>query len=1606
MRRNMVSGSAVRRRLVGAMMRLALTIACLGGLLFFPRPPVDAAWVNSLDDVVADDGVCTLREAITAANTNTPSGSSSGECSAGFTGHDYVSLGAGTYTLSIVGARENNNASGDLDVKERMTISGVGADRTIIDAGDIDRVMQVHLGVILILEDLTIMNGTSPRGADSIGYGASSGSPGGGIHNNNGELTLRRCKVLYNIAGSGGTGDSDYGGAGGNGGGIASEGGTLTVEDTTVAYNYSGHGGGDAGYSGDGGDGGRGGGIYTTGDTVLTRSAIHNNHTGTGGSNASSGGSSGDGGFGGGIYASETMNVLNTTVSSNVTGNGYGGTEGMGGMGGGIANAGALTLQQATVVNNVTGDGFLAGGGGGLYGFGSSVNNAQNTIIANNLLGLAVGASPTGPDCYTYNPSTLASLGYNLIENTTGCPITGDATGNLYGADPALTSLADNSGPTLTHALGLSSPAADHIAAGASGCGSVFTTDQRGQLRPAGGSCDVGAIEMQASETVAEAAGLAEGDTYVLSSVLAAITRNIGSGDPLTITVSRQEEPPIATASATDGYRRIPAQWHITAGGDSYNVDLGLCYTDDEAIGLDETTLDIYRWDAYEGVWVDRDGTLDTTNNCITATGVTTFSTWMLGAIATPVYVDVEATGDDDGSSWDDAFTDLQEALGAAVYGDEIWVAEGMYTPTDGSDRDVAFAMVPGVGVYGGFAGIETDRGERDWVTNVITLSGDIGTVGNNGDNSYHVVVAGSSVTETATLDGFVVSGGNAAYDTMDRGGGIYVTGGDPIIRNCTVASNRANYYGGGMAVDSAGGPIVANTTFMNNSAAAYGGGMANLGSSTSKVVNVRFLGNAGTYGGGGALSFQSSPTYINTIFSGNSTSVGQGGGVYNWSATAQFRNVTFSRNHASNRGGGMSNLGSSPSVINGIFWDNSAGVSSPEIYPGGLYEAVTYSIVEGAYTGTGNLNADPAFIDADGADDVAGTLDDDLTLSPGSPAIDAGSNSAVPADVADLDADEDFGEATPLDLARTPRLTDEPEPDTGEGTAPLVDIGAYEKQRTCWVRLNDDATDYTMVQDAVDASTAPDDIVKVAGMCGGVWERDGLMQTLMVTKTLTVRGGYTPTFAGPPDPVVNPTTLTAAGGGRVIVIEGSISPVIEGLRITGGDAEGQGGAGDDDGGGGVAVLTATATISNCWVFGNVGELGGGVLLGGSSALTNNEIYENVALDGGGVATGMCDPTLTGNSIHHNEADASGGGLNVYQTGGTISENTIEENDADRGGGIYVLYSDGAITGNDILSNTAGTDDGGGLYVDNSAITLSDNTIRGNVADDGSAGGVKLEGEGTDDATAADNEIAHNEANWVGAGVFINDSHPAVIDNWIHHNTGNEGSGITVQDSESLISGNTIEHNSANWRSGALAYFYSGGTLSANVIRDNDARWQAGAIRLADSDPTLANNVVIDNEVTDGGNSGILIESSMPTFLHNTIAGNTSGSGYGLYLQSGGSVVTLTNNIVATQTTGIRVEGGGSVLVDGALWYGNVDNTDGDGTITVLNETVGDPLFASDGYHLMEGSAAIDAGVVTDVTTDVDGYPRPQGSGFDIGADEYAQSYYMIFLPLVIRSAP
>ena len=368
------------------------------------------------------------------------------------------------------------------------------------------------------------------------------------------------------------------------------------------------------------------------------------------------------------------------------------------------------------------------------------------------------------------------------------------------------------------------------------------------------------------------------------------------------------------------------------------------------------------------------------------------------------IYVNDTAVGDDDGTSWDDAFTNLQNALYVAEAGDEIWVAEGVYRPVwrthADEPRSATFCIASGVSVFGGFpepggssAPGMADRTPKTYVTQ---LSGDIGAAGDSSDNAYHVVALGQSndsiglgYASDTTVDGVEISGGNAdgvGY-YRDWGGGLFALQCDSsnAILNCAFTDNAA-VHGAGMAQVGSSVPL-GDCRFTDNvsSGVGNGGGGLSLNSSSPLVNACLFLGNNG--GNGGAVATNnSSATFVNCVVSGNDATYGAaleatGGHV-------RLANCTVVGNDSAPTAG-FSNAGlhfsGSLTVANCIVRDNTPAQMGN---PGGGTPAVSYSCVEGGYAGDGNLDEDPMFLNA-----VAG----DFHLRPGSPCRDSGSNDAIP---------------------------------------------------------------------------------------------------------------------------------------------------------------------------------------------------------------------------------------------------------------------------------------------------------------------------------------------------------------------------------------------------------------------------------------------------------------------------------------------------------------------------------------------------------------------------------------------------------------------------------
>jgi len=466
--------------------------------------------VDTITDSIADDGQCSLREAILSANSDIATGG----CAAG-NGADTIGFASSLpqpaiFTLTLIGANEDAAATGDLDIASVIMIQGPGQDQMIVDGNGTDRVFDVLSGTNLTVSGVTVRNGNPGAGAEGSGIRSAArltisdslitSNQGNGVTNNGGTTALTNVNVLNN------TGYGVY----------------NLVQGTLV-------------YTGGEVSGNQKGGVYNTVATATLTGISVINNTGAGGiANVGSatsrltvmnslvkGNSSATNG--GGIRSDGVQNVAdirNSTISSNQAAS----------ESGGVFNFGTMTLIGNTIENNlaVTGGGIdhfdgqlsmsndtLSGNsasdnGGGLYNRGAATLT-NVTFAGNSANGLGTGGNlfndtasisirntiVTGSDidgnCFN-SEGFVNSLGHNLDGGNT-CGFTG--AGDLINTNPMLGSLQDNGGPTFTLALLAGSPAID--GGTNSNCPN---TDQRGYSRPADGNrdssplCDIGAYEV------------------------------------------------------------------------------------------------------------------------------------------------------------------------------------------------------------------------------------------------------------------------------------------------------------------------------------------------------------------------------------------------------------------------------------------------------------------------------------------------------------------------------------------------------------------------------------------------------------------------------------------------------------------------------------------------------------------------------------------------------------------------------------------------------------------------------------------------------------------------------------------------------------------------------------------------------------------------------------------------------------------------------------------------------------------------------------------------------------------------------------------------------
>jgi hypothetical protein len=668
----------------------------------------------------------------------------------------------------------------------------------------------------------------------------------------------------------------------------------------------------------------------------------------------------------------------------------------------------------------------------------------------------------------------------------------------------------------------------------------------------------------------------------------------------------------------------------------------------------------------------------------------------------------------------------IQAAIDAANNGDQIEVAPGIYYEA--------------INFNGKAVKLYSSSGPQ-----VTTI---------NGAGHFHVVQCISGEGLDTVLEGFTITGGNAngtgpdtygggmynysssptvtncifrANRAGDRGGGMYNTnGGNPEVINCALIDNKGYVRGSGMC-NWASTPTVVNCTFTNNTETIYGGGMSN-NYCNAIVANCTFNGNSAIHCGGMHNDW-SSPTVTNSIFFGNSADVGYSGtsggmGQSNYS-NPRLTNCTFGGNIAYYGGAMRSTADSSPIVTNCILWGNTANIEPQIAGPAN----VTYSDIQGGWEGTGNIDADPLFEDADGGNF--------RLSSSASPCVDTGSNAAP--DLRDedfdgnprvMDGDEngsavvDMGAyeviGTALDIeppSPDPILSVEPNGVTDREIA-LVSTEAFDPSGVEYYFecVSGPGHDSNWVSQPLytDTSLAPETSYEYR-----VKARDGHYNETQWSPTVWVATAEAGVIHVPAEYVSIQAAIDAAnngdqievapgiyyeainfngkavrvyssGGPEVTIINGSghfhvvqcvsgeaPDTILEGFTISNGNASGEGPYG-----GGIYCDMASPTIKGCIIKYNQAEMGGGIYLDFSSAILEDcIIVENRAADsGGGLMCWKSSPTLINCTIGNNSPD----GLHVSYGSALVLGTVKVISDSIRGDGFVRIDPDATLHTEDV----------------------------------------------------------------------------------------------------------------------------------------------------------------------------------------------------------------------------------------------------------------------------------------------------------------------------------
>jgi uncharacterized repeat protein (TIGR01451 family) len=832
-------------------------------------------------------------------------------------------------------------------------------------------------------------------------------------------------------------------------------------------------------------------------------------------------------------------------------------------------------------------------------------------------------------------------------------------------------------------------------------------------------------------------------------------------------------------------------------------------------------------------------------------------------------------------------------------------------------------------------------------------------------DGGAIYIEGGSPVLQTVTITNARSSAG---------GGGIYINGGAPLLQGVAI-SNSTGVNGAGL-YSRAGSPVAQHLSLDSNTASGQGGGVYLDGGTLtlSQTVASRNTAHdgAGIYNRAGSLNLWNSMIYSNTATSGG------GGGAYN-GGTLSMVNDTLYSNHAATRGGGVFHANTGSLTISNTIIATNTATSEGAIYSAGSGMAAGgYNDLWGnsppqsnIATGPHSIAADPMFVDA-----AAG----DLHLSPRSPAVD----SADPATFLAFDFEDDI---RPVNQG--------------------FDMGADEVAG-CLARVAySDGTyasgPYGVVQDAVNAAGLHYR-VQIFGICRGVQSVAGISQTVYISKSLTLEGGYDSRF----NPTGTPAILDADGLGRVVVVTNTgLAPsvIISRLIMTGGDAAGLGGDG-----GGLYNFDSTLSVRGSVISGNQATLGGGVYnvtgtltLGGSNPDWHTDIVSNTAVAGGGVYLVGDSPAIVDATIGWNQASQGGGLYNagasptlsqarfysntasqggaIYNAGGLLSGQIITAtgNTALNGGAVYNAGGELFLERSLLLSNSA-TTSGGGLFNATGVLTVVNTLVASNTATSGDGGG--LYNDVSAGLTVRHDDFYANQAGNRGGGIYDGSgAAPVINSSIIISNSASSGGGIYSVANANFDYNDVTGNTGGNYGGGIAA---GPNTIGANPIFISLDPTSAGFLRIpagspvedkADPDSPVTNDIDGDprpsNQASDIGADelgGCYVRNPRLDIVYGNIQLAVDAGGAGDLLQVAGTCQGVNTRSAAIQTVfldkSLSLQGG----YDHTNWALDPDpaarptilDALGLGRVAYITNSA---VISIDGLHLRQGSAADGGGV-------------------------------------------